>query len=169
MGAQTPAQAPPSHWHGTMAEFDAEVRRRWIESSERLGLDHGMPNAAAVLAAQEPHAVPELAATPGQAAYETVYGDVGLLSGMWHDLEPFQRERWEAAAQAAIDVFLAGDSVSAESIREVLAIDPAKLDILADWFDADDLAKGRSGRTEVQADLRRWAKLVRDARAGLMS
>jgi hypothetical protein len=45
---------------------------------------------------------PAAAATPGQAAYETVYGDVSLLGSMWHDLEPSQRERWEAAAQAAI-------------------------------------------------------------------
>lgn len=44
------------------------------------------------------------------------------------------------------------------------AIDPAKLDLLADWFDVDDLAKGRSGRTEVQEDLRRWAEAIRDAR-----
>jgi hypothetical protein len=31
------------------------------------------------------------------------------------------RTAWEAAAQAAIDAFLAGDSVSAESIREAVA------------------------------------------------
>jgi hypothetical protein len=57
----TPGQADdrvPFHWQGTWEEFDAEVRRRWIDSSERLGLDHGMPNAAAAIAAQEPHAAP---------------------------------------------------------------------------------------------------------------
>ena len=55
------AHGKPSRWEGTMAEFDAEVRRRWIEASEQLGLDHGMPNAAAALAAQEPHAADRLA------------------------------------------------------------------------------------------------------------
>jgi hypothetical protein len=29
----------PFVWYGTWTEFDAEVRHRWIDSSERLGLD----------------------------------------------------------------------------------------------------------------------------------
>ena len=65
MSGATAGQAAPFHWHGTMAEFDAEIRRRWIESSERLGLDHGMPNAAAAIAAAVP-AQREGAPTPEQ-------------------------------------------------------------------------------------------------------
>jgi hypothetical protein len=41
----------------------------------------------------------------------------------------------------------------------------AKMEMLADWFDADDFAKGRAGRTEVQEDLRRWAAAARDIAA----
>jgi hypothetical protein len=43
-------------------------------------------------------------------------------------------------------------------------IDPDKLDMLADWFDADDPRKGPGRGGEVQADLRRWAHLVRGER-----
>jgi hypothetical protein len=39
--------------------------------------------------------------------------------------------------------------------------DPAKLDLLADWFDQDDANKGRGG-VEVQGDLRRWARGIRN-------
>jgi hypothetical protein len=41
----------------------------------------------------------------------------------------------------------------------------AKMEMLADWFDADDFAKGRADRTEVQEDLRRWAAAARDLAA----
>ena len=63
MTAGTPGQADgrvPFHWQGIWEEFDAEVRRRWVEASDQLGLDHGMPNAAAGVAAQQPQPVPEL-------------------------------------------------------------------------------------------------------------
>jgi len=46
-----------------------------------------------------------------------------------------------------------------EDLRE---IDPAKLDLLADWFDMDDARKGSGRGVGVQADLRRWAKLLRE-------
>lgn len=65
------------------------------------------------------------APTPGQAAYEaslTVIGeDLDGEPWAWGSLTPKLRQSWQAAAQAAIDAFLAGDSVSAESIREALA------------------------------------------------
>jgi len=48
---------------------------------------------------------------------------------------------------------------------DVLSIDPDKLDLLADWFDANDARQeGKRGVT-VQADLRRWAKVLRRFRA----
>lgn len=55
--------------------------------------------------------------------------------------------------------------------REVVeGIDPDKLDLLADWFDQDDANKGRDWQTgsppEVQADLRRWARLILSLRRG---
>lgn len=75
------------------------------------------------------------APAPGQAAYEAhrtvVAASLGLdlsgpddfdgAPGAWEALAPSGHAAWEAAAQAAVDVFLAGDSVSAESIREALA------------------------------------------------
>jgi hypothetical protein len=65
------------------------------------------------------------------------------------------------AAQAALD-----------------AIDPDRLDMMADWFDADDKVKmwlyevrpdifpgaWKERGDAMQTDLRRWAKLVREAR-----
>ncbi len=41
------------------------------------------------------------------------------------------------------------------------AIDPAKLDLLADWFDIDDAHKGPGRDVQVQADLRQWARTLR--------
>ena len=41
--------------------------------------------------------------------------------------------------------------------------DPDKLDLLADWLDLKDAQEGRDG-VEIQLDLRRWARLVREAR-----
>lgn len=52
---------------------------------------------------------------------------------------------------------------------------PDKLDTLADWFDQDDANKntfvggGTRRGVEVQADLRRWAKALREALTALES
>ncbi len=54
------------------------------------------------------------------------------------------------------------DATPGQAERERFA---AKMEMLADWFDADDFAKGRAGRTEVQEDLRRWAAAARDLAA----
>lgn len=67
------------------------------------------------------------AQTPGQAAFEAWEALIAPPGKpmTWESLQGAEsrdyRAAWEAAAQAAIDVFLAGDSVSAESIREALA------------------------------------------------
>ena len=64
-------------------------------------------------------------ASAGQAAYERAARlrdwdtMVDLLS--WDSLPPEVQHIWEQTAQAGIDAFLAGDSVSAEGIREALA------------------------------------------------
>lgn len=51
-----------------------------------------------------------------------------------------------------------------ERLRAALElIDPARLDLLADWMDHDDAVHGRMSFPEVQADLWRWAKAVRAA------
>jgi MFS family permease len=44
-------------------------------------------------------------------------------------------------------------------------IDPERLELLAGWLDADDQQKGRTspGHDEAQADLRRWARVIRTA------
>ena len=133
---------------------------------------------------------PAQALAPDQAAFEAYqavrwpYGGHGTVP--WnHPALDKARPAWAAAAKAAAaaspDLATARNALSdlaelhlrtVEDLAAVTAeIDPAKLDMLADWFDVDDLAKGRPGRTEVQEDLRRWAKLVRDARkrAGLPS
>lgn len=49
-------------------------------------------------------------------------------------------------------------------LREALP-DPAKLEMLADWFDLDDANRGRTECTEVQSDLRKWAQSARSALA----
>ena len=72
------------------------------------------------------------AGTPGQAAYVTRNlalkgnpddpNDHAQVAGLWNYwLSPEERAAEEAGAQAAVDAFLAGDSVSAGSIREALA------------------------------------------------
>jgi hypothetical protein len=98
---KTPGQADdkPFRWEGTMAEFDAEVRRRWIEASERLGLDHGMPNAAAI-AAQQPQA------RSGQAVYETWRAATpdwvcNVPGGPWEGLPETVRAGFDAIAAQA--------------------------------------------------------------------
>ena len=70
-------------------------------------------------------------------------GDVlAELDGAWDCLDPEEREAEEAGAQAAIDAFLAGDSVSAESIREALAAHEAKPGPGLTPFDLADQAIG---------------------------
>jgi hypothetical protein len=61
------------------------------------------------------------AGVPGQAALLAYERALGGQTGSWKYLGPAGHAAWEAAAQAAIDAFLAGDSVSAESIREAIA------------------------------------------------
>ena len=66
------------------------------------------------------------------------------------------------------NIALARQAARAEQQRNQLAdvlaeIDPAKLDLLADWFDTDDARKGPGRDIDVQADLRRWARDIRTA------
>jgi hypothetical protein len=91
------------------------------------------------------------APTPGQAAYEArmasraallghAYG-IGMFNKPWHGLDEQDQAHEETGAQAAIDVFLAGDSVSAESIREALAAQepkPAPASLCSYWSDPSD-------------------------------
>lgn len=74
----------------------------------------------------------------------------------------------------------AGKAPDAVPGAALLEIDPAKLGWLADWLDEDDKTKTwlyeqrpdvfpstwRDRGTDVQADLRRWAALLRNARPG---
>lgn len=70
----------------------------------------------------------------------------------------------------AVNVSRAAVAPELAAARAALAlIDPAGLELLADWFDADDSRRGGGRATEVQDDLRKWAKAVREARAGLPS
>ena len=77
------------------------------------------------------------------------------------------REQLQRLLEAAAPVFRAAATQEATAAGRpgiAEAIDPAKLDLLADWFDQNDAEKGRTSFPEVQADLRRWAKLVRAER-----
>lgn len=95
----TPRDPAPFHWHGTAAEFDAEVRRRWIESSEQLGLDHGMPNAAAAIAAPRD----EAGVTPGlKLAFENWFGSQGYDEDGRFDMDEMEFA-FEAGAEAERD------------------------------------------------------------------
>lgn len=89
------------------------------------------------------------AATPGQAAYEAHAGKMGGRRDAWGELPATYRDAWEAAAQAAIDAFLAGDSVSAESIREALA---------AHEQPAPGLAMLRADLADAEAQLAKWPR-----------
>lgn len=60
---------------------------------------------------------------------------------------------------------------AAERARLRAEIDPARLELLADWFDDDDEFKASTfpdtwpeRSDEVQQDLRRWAALLRQGR-----
>lgn len=136
--------------------------------------------AALMDAARRPLAPEELAAVMWNAICEAdpdghlpaytglpAYGDpVGLPDG------PGVVTLMITAAHEALKPTVADLDQAAELIRAQDAerrcravleeVDPARLDTLADWFDADDQARGRTG-TEVQADLRRWAKAIREA------
>lgn len=80
----------------------------------------------------------------------------------------FEGDRWRSVSRIALDA-AAPLIADAERARIAQVIDPAKLELLADWFDADDALKGADPswpsppRTndEVQRDLRRWAALLR--------
>lgn len=79
------------------------------------------------------------AATPGQAAYEVVYSDVGLLAGLWGALEPFQRDRWERAAMAG------GGRLSA-----------VRGEVLAEVLDAFEAALGPDLTPEMRGWFAQW-------------
>jgi len=96
--------------------------------------------------------------TTAIGAYAAGYQlDAEAAAVEWRFLVEAERERWRgiAAGQAAA-------AVRGPACEALDAIDPGKLDMLADWLDLDDRRKGRSGPPEVQADLRRWAQLVRE-------
>jgi hypothetical protein len=71
---------------------------------------------------------------------------------------------WDQLAEAAAPEAAA----LLEEFRRVLrdGIDPDRLDLLADWFDADDARKGSGRGVGVQADLRQWARLLRGIQSG---
>ena len=82
----------------------------------------------------------------------------------YHDgLDITEQQAW----QLVTDILDAAAPVLAEAERQRIRsqVDPAKLDLLADWFDVDDARKGGGRDVEVQADLRRWAKLLREGGA----
>jgi hypothetical protein len=119
----------------------------------------------------EPKAAPELAGAPLVLTEASLGALVNAGQDYDHEDRPkghdWRRVSDHQAARLILGAIAKLRETAADNIalREVIAaIDPAKLDLLADWFDVDDLAKDRSGRTEVQADLRRWATLVRKAR-----
>jgi hypothetical protein len=111
------------------------------------------------------------AATPGQAAYEAYQrAEASQLRSPegrrlarqgkgWETLSAAGQSWWEAAAQAAIDVFLAGDSVSAESIREAIAAQqPQPAPGIPLRSDAETCAMLRADLADAEAMLARWPK-----------
>jgi hypothetical protein len=51
---------------------------------------------------------------------------------------------------------------AAQAYDALAEIDPDKLDAVANWFDLNDAGKGGTAPPEAQADLRRWAQVVRE-------
>lgn len=111
----TPGRADdaPFRWEGTMAEFDAEVRRRWIESSQQLGLDHGLPipqshycdsgncDVCGDGTGDEPKAAP---VGPGRAAWlksVELWGPGHAAT--FDDLPDLERGQWASIVQAGMD------------------------------------------------------------------
>lgn len=93
-----------------------------------------------------------------------------------HDHEHFQvrtNRHWLCGHLLASVLAVQGIVAAArpQPAPELAEIDPDKLDLISAWFDLDDARRGRTGPPEVQADLRRWATLVRGIRerAGLPS
>lgn len=84
-------------------------------------------------------------------------------------VEAAEQERDEAEANgetAMVQRDLAMARV--EALSEALqVIPPERLELLADWFDADDERKGGDRGGEVQADLRNMARAARAALAAL--
>jgi hypothetical protein len=69
---------------------------------------------------------------------------------------------WGMPPRDQVERLVAGAlPVIVPAIRKMFAaeINPAKLLTLANWFDVDDAAKGKTG-SEVQQDLRRWALIL---------
>jgi hypothetical protein len=171
--AATPGQAAYEGYCGSDSfpiwddAMDPWLRRKW----ERAAL-----RGHEAIAAQEPHAAPGESSPLGLkhavtsnrlghalAALREIAGRAeGSGQGLAIAAHGIARNALDDDAAMRDNVALTREPQPAPELAA--AIDPAKLDLLADWFDVDDLAKGRSGRTEVQADLRRWATLVRKAR-----
>ena len=115
-------------------------------------------------------AVREAAAEAIKSATQEQYGDA---------IRTASQVFWDAAKPALMDEI--GAEVEGQiAVRETIIraaererirqqIDPDRLDKLADWFDSDDEFKvamfpgtwPERGR-EVQADLRRWASVIRE-------
>jgi len=90
------------------------------------------------------------AETLAQAALLAYERALGGQTGSWKYLGPAGRAAWKAAVQAAIDAFLAGDSVSAESIREALAAQEPHA--------ADELDALRADLADAEAEMGRWPR-----------
>lgn len=131
--------------------------------------DHPIRESLSVVAAD---AVPASQAARSLAGIRSpVTGLIGMWDGMRKvcTLSDGEWEDWRAVLGGLIEELASHLDVleAASSLPRLAdAIDPGKLELLAGWFDEDDLAKGRDGRTEVQEDLRRWAALVRASREG---
>jgi hypothetical protein len=84
-------------------------------------------------------------------------GTIVAVAVRW--AEQVEAERDDAIAHAEhVEAALAATEDHIQAVRE--AIDPDKLDLLADYFDVADAFKDGRG-VEVQADLHRWAKTIR--------
>lgn len=172
----TPGQADP--WQvitDVMSELlrggqTADIRCRaalGVLASAGIDFD-GNPVA---IAGQEPPAAEVEAAFAGGMRVRTAPCTVEA-----HDHEHFQvrtNRHWLCGHLLASVLAVQGIVAAArpQPAPELAEIDPDKLDLISAWFDLDDARRGRTGPPEVQADLRRWATLVRGIRerAGLPS
>jgi hypothetical protein len=119
-----------------VASLDETVCRT---PTSECGFDQGAAHASAVTARQLREILNDtaLGTTPQPAP----------------ELAETPEQAWERRTQAA-----------GTAPELAAAIDPVKLDLLAAWLDQDDAIRERLGNPEVQDDLRRWAKAVRDYR-----
>ena len=141
------------------------VPAEWVEAASQHYSMHGAGLIRNIIAG----VAPLIAADAIKSATQEQYGDAIRTASQvfWDAAKPTLMDEIGAEVEGQIAV---RETIIRAAERERIRkqIDPDRLDKLADWFDSDDEFKvamfpgtwPERGR-EVQADLRRWASVIR--------